>query len=168
MKKLPASWTKSKNKQLSFTEELFAKPKEDDIFIEHFIEALKNMKFLRYRADYAKIKTIERLKVNSLLSNALEAGVGVLTKLSPKSTRYRHKTMEEYMTEIFIERITWAPAEALTMSELRQHHDNVTAKINGMILAYKHILKKHSRLTNIIVDSLRESHITLYRLENAI
>ena len=164
MKKLPASWSRSKDPQLSFADALFGKPTPEDLFIADFLLTMQNLKFLRYRVNYSKAKKIEILSAYESISNALEAGAILMSKVAKKSQKYYHKTDVEFLNDVFVERITWPTAESATMSELRSHHDNVSAKITGMFLAYSSILKKHKREVNKITQGLKSSHITLHRL----
>lgn len=100
----------------------------------------------------------------ALLSNALEAGSRLLAGLCKKTTKYRHKTEDAFLTELFVERITWAPTDALTWGELKESHEHAKQRIIGMFLANKDLLKKNRREVKTILQNLEDSHIILHRL----
>lgn len=164
MKILPPSWTKSKNKQLSFADTLFDKPTKEDLFVDRLISELKNVKFLRYRANYARIKKVEQLGIYTELSDILDLGANILADLAKKTKKHKSKTIEDFITDIVIEKITWPPTDTLTYSELKYSHEHAKARIVGMFLANKDILKRNKREVRIIIECFDRSHIILHRL----
>lgn len=164
MKTLPPSWIKLKDKQLSFADALLNKPKPEDIFVERFLNELKNIKYLRYRANYAKIKKIEQLGMYEELSTVLDAGARLLTDLSKKTVKYHHKTENDFLSDVFVERITWAPTESLTYKDLKESHEHAKNRIVGMLLANKDILKRSKRDSRLLLEAFDRSHIILHRL----
>ncbi len=167
-KKLPPSWNKFLNKepikQLSFEESLFAEEKREALFIAEYLEAVKNAKFLRYRSQWSRFNRLEKINIYLYLDNVLEASSVLLYKISRRSLKYKHKTLEDFMTEIFVNKIDWPPTEEVSRAVFLEHHDNVSSKINGMFLAYIDVLKGNKALAKKIQDNLHLSHITAQRL----
>jgi hypothetical protein len=164
VKKLPPSWTKSAPKQLSFESNLFAAERKEALFIERLLSELKNCKYLRYKTQFSKITVSERLNTYAHLDNVLQAGATLLYRLSKKTLKYKQKTEDDFLYEVFVERIDHPPLKEWTRAELIHHHDEVIARVNGMILANKDILKGNKAFTDKISDNLHASHIILQRL----
>jgi hypothetical protein len=152
------------DKQLSFEDSLFAAERKEAQFIERLINELKNCKYLRYKTQYSKITVSEKLNTYHHLNDVLEAGAALVFKLSKKTIKYKQKKEEDFLYDIFIERIDYPPTKEWTRSDLLHHHDEAVAKINGMLLANKELLKGCKTLVERISKGLHTSHIILQRL----
>jgi len=165
VKTLPPSWIKSRDKQLSFADTLFSKPCQEDIFTDLMLSALKDAKYLRYRVDHSTLPRIEKLRVYDNWTNILDMGSSLLYNVSRKSGKFKHKTQDDFLHEVFINKIDWAPAETITRSIILHHHDKASASITGILLANTAVLKKYKREVKIIAEHLKASNITIHRLE---
>jgi hypothetical protein len=91
-------------------------------------------------------------------------GAVLVYKLSRKSPKLKGRTQEDFMMEIFVNKIDWPPTEQLTRSEIIHHHDNTSARITGILLAHTPLLKKVKREVKVITENLLESKNIIHRL----
>jgi len=171
-KQLPPSWSKQKKRagkpaQLSLIDALYAPQTRQAVFIQEYTMAARNCKFLRYRLQYSSAKRGEKLAAVVALSDILETSAALLAAMSEKTTGFHHKTLEEYLQDLFIDKIENPPTEGASMRTLQHHYDNVSSKIRGMFLAYKDALRGQGRLMKKILQDLEQVKIILYRLSDA-
>jgi len=145
---------------------LFAEETKENVFLDSMLRTIKNAKFLRNRIYYSNAKKLEKIECYDKLSVALEISSLLLYRVSRNSSKYKHYTHEDFLMLLFIDpNKDNLPYEFATMSELRSHHDNVSASISGIFLAYNNIIRKHRDLANKIISNIKESHIILQRLK---
>ncbi len=150
--------------QLSMLNSLFSQSNREEILIDHLLLSMKNIDWLMWCGDFVSdVDQKDKTPLREYSYNTLLWTMDLILALSRHTLKYRRLTVGELKTMITPENAYLGRTEPLSPHTLYEYYVGHESRLNGLLLAFKDILRPHEDKTVTLTTNLRNCTLQLHK-----